>query len=140
MTNSRQIVRLVIADEQQIVREALRALVGSARDLDVVGEAQNGDDAVRLAARLLPDVVLIDVEMPGTDGVEATRRIRAAGTATAVVVLAANGDDVRIQDALHAGAIGFLLKDAPKPRLLSAIRRAALGGPTSVLSSRRGLA
>jgi DNA-binding NarL/FixJ family response regulator len=97
------------------------------RGLDVVGEAADGAEAVTLAVELAPDVVLMDVRMPGTDGIEATRRIVEAGIPCRVVVLTTFDLDRHVYDALRAGAAGFLLKDASADQLVSAIERAAAG-------------
>ncbi|MEW2542915.1 response regulator transcription factor, partial [Micromonospora chalcea] len=96
-------------------------------DLDVVGEADNGRDAIALAARLRPDVVVMDLRMPGVDGITATSRILADRPATRIMVLTTFGDDDHLYPALTAGACGFLLKDAPPADLLDGIRRAAAG-------------
>jgi DNA-binding NarL/FixJ family response regulator len=101
-----------------------------ADEVEVVGDAAGGEEAVRLAAALRPDVVLMDLQMPGLDGIEATRRIRAANPNAAVLILTTFGDDERVRDALQAGAIGYLLKDVLKDELLRAIRAAARGMPT----------
>ena len=96
-------------------------------DIEVVGEADNGREAIPLAARLLPDVVVMDLRMPGVDGITATSRILADRPATRVLVLTTFGDDDHLYPALTAGACGFLLKDAPPADLLDGIRRAAVG-------------
>lgn len=126
-----RVIRIVIADDHQIVREGLRAVATTGQDtISVVGEAANGAEAVRLSAQLQPDVVLMDLQMPEVDGVEATRRIRAAEKPPAVLVLTTFAEDARIREALQAGAIGFLLKDVAKEDLLRAIFAAARGTPT----------
>lgn len=130
MTAARTI-RLVIADDHQVVREGLRAVVSGGRDpIAVVGEASTGAEAIRLAEQLRPDVVLMDLQMPEVDGVEATRKIRAAEKAPAVLILTTFADDARIREAIQAGAIGYLLKDVAKEELLRAILAAAHGTPT----------
>ena len=128
-------IRVLLADDHQVVREGMRMILGesastSGAAIEIVGEASTGDDAVREAARLRPDVVLMDLQMPGVDGIEATRRIRAAGTAAGVLILTTFDDDVRIREAIQAGAIGYLLKDVLKEELVRAIRAAARGVPT----------
>lgn len=118
--------RVLLADDQAMVRSGLRMIL-ELRGLEVVGEAADGAEAVTLAAELAPDVVLMDVRMPGTDGIEATRRIVAGGLPCRVVVLTTFDLDRHVYDALRAGAAGFLLKDASADQLVSAIERAAAG-------------
>jgi DNA-binding NarL/FixJ family response regulator len=120
-------IRVLIADDHAVVRAGLEQLLGTAPDIEVVGTAPDGAEAVALAGRTVPDIVLMDLSMPVMDGVEATRRITAAGGAQ-VVVLTSFSDHQRILDALGAGASGYVLKDAGPDDLLSAIRVAAGGG------------
>ena len=122
-------IRVLIADDQDLVRLGLRTLVESEDGLAVVGEAADGLDAVALAARFRPDVVLMDVRMPGIDGIEATRRIVADPdlAATRVVVLTTFELDEYVFDALRYGASGFLIKDTKPAELLRAIRLVAAG-------------
>jgi DNA-binding NarL/FixJ family response regulator len=122
------VIRVLLADDQQMIRAGLRMLCEAQPDVEVVGEAGNGRDAVVLAERLAPDVVVMDLRMPGVDGITATGRILAARPATRVLVLTTFGDDEHLYPALTAGACGFLLKDAPPAELLDGIRRAAAGG------------
>ncbi|MFE1591978.1 response regulator [Nocardia sp. NPDC058705] len=122
-------VRVLIVDDQQLVRAGVRMLCETAPDLDVVGEATGGADAVRLAARTSPDVVLMDLRMPGTDGIAATRQILAMRPVTRILALTTFDDDEHLYPALHAGMCGFLVKDAHPTQLLDAIRRAADGDP-----------
>jgi DNA-binding NarL/FixJ family response regulator len=121
------VIRLLIVDDQQLVRAGLRMLCASAPDLRVVGEAGNGQEAVRRARAAVPDVVLMDLRMPGMDGTEATRRILAERPATRVVVLTTFDDDEHLYPALAAGVSGFLAKDSTPVELLAAIRRAESG-------------
>jgi DNA-binding NarL/FixJ family response regulator len=121
------VIRVLLVDDQQLIRAGLRMLCDAEPDLEVVGEAGDGRDAVTLAARLTPDVVVMDLRMPGVDGISATSRILAARPATRVLVLTTFGDDDHLYPALTAGACGFLLKDAPPAELLDGIRRAAAG-------------
>ncbi|MEV7807334.1 response regulator transcription factor [Microbispora sp. NPDC088329] len=118
-------IRVVIADDQPLLRHSLAAVVNAGHDLTVAGEAGTGDEAVRLSAELRPDVVLMDIRMPGTDGITATRRIMAdAGIGSVkVIALTMFGLDEYVRAALHAGASGFLLKDCHPRELLDAIRR-----------------
>ena len=122
-------IRVLVADDQTLVRAGFRVLVDSAPDLEVVGEAGDGIEAVELARRELPDVVLMDIRMPRLDGLEATRRIAALDRAEAVRVLVLTTFDLDeyVYEALRAGASGFLLKDTPPADLLAAIRVVAAG-------------
>ncbi len=120
-------IRVLLVDDQALIRAGLRMLCASAPDLEVVGEADNGRDAVRLAEQTVPDVVVMDLRMPGVDGITATGRILAHRPATRVLVLTTFGDDDHLYPALAAGACGFLLKDAEPGELLDGIRRAAAG-------------
>ena len=121
--------KVLVVDDQALIRAGLRALVDSTDDLRTVGEAGDGEEAVRLAVLHRPDVVLMDIRMPGVDGLEATRRIMAdpALAATRVVVLTTYETDETVFEALRAGASGFLLKDVGATDLLNAIRLAADG-------------
>ncbi|MFI6864459.1 response regulator [Streptomyces sp. NPDC050421] len=120
-------IRVVLADDQPLVRTALRMVMAETTDIDVVGEAGTGDEAVRLTAELAPDVVMMDIRMPGLNGIEATARI-AAGPATAhVVVLTTFDDDDYVYGALRAGAAGFLVKDMALDDILAAVRVVAGG-------------
>ncbi|WP_062206551.1 response regulator transcription factor [Streptomyces sp. NBRC 109706] len=121
-------IHTLLVDDQQLVRAGLRMLCESTEDITVVGEAANGADAVRLAAEATPDVVLMDLRMPGLDGAGATRRILAERPATRVVVLTTFDDDDHLYPALDAGVCGFLAKDAAPNELLDAVRQAAAGG------------
>lgn len=122
-------VRVVIADDQALVRGSFTVLLGTTPDLEVVGEAADGAEAVRLASQLRPDVVLMDVQMPGTNGIQATTRISAdpALVATKVLILTTYDLDEYVYAALRAGASGFMLKDAPPADLMTAIRVVAAG-------------
>jgi DNA-binding NarL/FixJ family response regulator len=121
------VIRTLLADDQQLVRAGLRMLCDTTGDIEVVGEAASGAEACRLVERLAPDVVLMDLHMPGMDGITATARILAANPATRVLVLTTFDDDEHLYPALSAGAQGFLGKDAPPEQLLDAIRRTAAG-------------
>jgi DNA-binding NarL/FixJ family response regulator len=120
-------IRILLADDQALFRESLRAYLSLQAGLSVVGEAANGEEALRLAATLRPDVVLMDVRMPLMDGVEATRRLHAAQPGCRVIVLTTFDDDEYVFDALRGGAVGYLLKDAPGSKLVEAIQAAARG-------------
>ncbi|WP_194827302.1 response regulator transcription factor [Nocardia sp. XZ_19_231] len=120
-------IRVVIADDQAMVREGLGVVLDAQPDLDVVGQAADGQVAVALAAQVSPDVVLMDIRMPVLDGLEATQRICAAHPASRVIVLTTYDLDEYVYRALRAGASGFLLKDAPASSLVDAVRTVAAG-------------
>jgi DNA-binding NarL/FixJ family response regulator len=121
------VIRVLLVDDQHLVRAGLAMLCGTAEDVEVVGEAENGHRATELVARLRPDVVLMDLRMPGVDGTTATARITAAHPRTRVLVLTTFDDDEHLYPALAAGAHGFLAKDTPPGDLLAAVRRTAAG-------------
>jgi DNA-binding NarL/FixJ family response regulator len=121
------VIRLMIADDHAVVRTGLEQLTSALEDVELVGVATNGTDAIALCAERAPDVVLMDLEMPVLDGIEATSRIKAAQPNVAVVVLTSFSDRPRILRALEAGAAGYLLKDAEPDELARAIRAAARG-------------
>jgi DNA-binding NarL/FixJ family response regulator len=118
---------VLIADDQALVRVGLRKILESERETTVVGEAGDGEDAVAETRRLRPDVVLMDIRMPVLDGIEATRRIVRAQPDTRVLMLTTFGLDGYVYDALHAGASGFMLKDAPPEEIAAAVRIVASG-------------
>jgi DNA-binding NarL/FixJ family response regulator len=118
---------VVLADDQVLVRTGFRMILAEADDIEVVGEAGDGDSVVKVARSTCPDVVLMDVRMPGTDGIAATRRIRAAGTTPRVLILTTFDLDEYVYAGLRAGANGFLLKDALAADLLAAVRAVASG-------------
>jgi DNA-binding NarL/FixJ family response regulator len=120
-------LRIVVADDQRAVREALATVLDAEPGFEVVGLAADGDEAVELARRLSPDVVLMDLRMPNVDGVAATRRLAAELPAVKVVVLTTFADDASILGALEAGALGFLTKDAGREQIALAVRSAAAG-------------
>jgi DNA-binding NarL/FixJ family response regulator len=121
------VIRVAVADDQALVRSGFVVLLRSAPDLEVIGEAANGREAVDLVAREHPDVVLMDIRMPEMDGLEATRAIVAGGTATRVLILTTFDHDEYVYGALRAGASGFLLKDTLPDDLLAAVRVVAEG-------------
>lgn len=120
-------IRLLVVDDHPVVRAGMVAVLGEEPDLEVVGEASNGAEALALVPRLTPDVVLMDLRMPVMDGAEATRRLAGTPDAPQVLVLTTYDTDADIVRAVEAGARGYLLKDAPTPVLTDAIRRAARG-------------
>jgi DNA-binding NarL/FixJ family response regulator len=127
-------IRVLIADDQALVRSGFRLIIDARDDLEVVGEAEDGTQAVRLAAELDPDVILLDIRMPNLDGIEATRAIVASGSRARVLVLTTFDLDEYVYGAIRAGASGFLLKDVRPADLIDAIRLVAGGnallGPT----------
>jgi len=125
-TNSTTI-RVVIADDHPLFRDGVRALLSTEPDLELVGEATTGDEAVARVGELRPDVVLMDVQMPGLGGIDATRRIAAAGPEVAVLVMTMFEDDHLVFAAMRAGARGYLLKGARQAAVLRAIRSVANG-------------
>ena len=127
-------IRVLIADDQALVRSGFRLIIDARDDLVVVAEAEDGAEAVRLAAEHDPDVILLDIRMPNLDGIEATRAIVASGSSARVLVLTTFDLDEYVYGAIRAGASGFLLKDVRPPDLIDAIRLVARGnallGPT----------
>jgi DNA-binding NarL/FixJ family response regulator len=120
------VIRVVVVDDQELMRAGFRMVLGAQEDIDLIGEAGDGADAIRLAEQLQPDVVLMDIRMPVLDGVEATKRIVEAGTSRVLVMTTFDLDEY-VYSALQAGASGFLLKDTPPAHLVSALRAVASG-------------
>jgi DNA-binding NarL/FixJ family response regulator len=120
-------IRIIIVDDHGVVRQGLRMYLSSDREIEIVGEARNGAEAVQLARQLQPDVVLMDLLMPVMDGITATRIIRQDMSDTEVVALTSVLEDAAVVDAMRAGAIGYLLKDTEARELIRAIKAAALG-------------
>jgi DNA-binding NarL/FixJ family response regulator len=120
-------LRVLAADDQRVVREGLAMLLGLLPDVEVVGTAADGEEALALAEELEPDVILMDLRMPRVDGVEATRRLHASHPAIKVVVLTTYADDRSVFDALRAGALGYLTKDAGAEEIQQALRQVTSG-------------
>lgn len=120
-------ISVLLVDDQALFREGLRTLLSVHKDIEVVGEARNGEEAIQLIDKLTPAVALMDIQMPVLDGVAATRRLKAAHPECRVIVLTTFDDDEKVFDGLRAGAVGYLLKDAPSEKLVEAIRAAARG-------------
>ncbi|WP_167150044.1 response regulator transcription factor [Actinomyces sp. ZJ308] len=120
-------VRLLVVDDHPVVRSGIVGMLSGEQDLQVIGQAADGAEAIALTAELAPDVVLMDLRMPGLDGVEATRRISARPAAPRVVVLTTYDTDGDILRAVEAGAIGYLLKDSPREDIIAAVLSAAVG-------------
>jgi DNA-binding NarL/FixJ family response regulator len=121
------IIRVLIADDHGVVREGLRAVLGSEPDMEVVGEAATGKEVVEQAAELEPDLILMDIQMPDVNGIEATRRILEANPDVGVVVLTMFEDDDSVFSAMRAGARGYVLKGAPPSEILKVVRAVAAG-------------
>jgi DNA-binding NarL/FixJ family response regulator len=120
-------ITVLLADDQELVRSGFRLILDLAEDIEVIGEASDGRQAVSVAKQLRPDVILMDVRMPELDGIEATRQLRHAGIDARVLVLTTFDLDEYVYAAVRAGASGFLLKDAPRDQLITGIRTVARG-------------
>ncbi len=123
-------ITVLLVDDHEVVRRGVGAYLETLPDIEVVGEATSGDEAVEMVKELIPDVVLMDLIMPGMDGVESTRRVKAVSPRTQVVVLTSYHEDVHIFPALKAGAISYILKDMKMEKLVEAIHRAVQGEVT----------
>jgi NarL family two-component system response regulator LiaR len=123
-------ISVLLVDDHQVVRQGVRAFLDALNDIKVVAEAESGEEAVRLSAEHVPDVILMDLLMPGLDGVEATRKVKDVSPRTQVVVLTSYHQDEHIFPALQAGAISYILKDVEMVDLAEAIRQAAQGQAT----------
>jgi DNA-binding NarL/FixJ family response regulator len=137
------VIRIILADDHLVVRAGLKALLSAVRDIDVVGEASNGRDAVSLVERLAPDVAVLDLDMPQMDGMEATKALVARGSATRVLILTMHTEDDYLVDLLEAGAAGYLVKNAADRELADAVRAVAAGEvyvqPTAALTLARAV-
>ena len=122
-------IRLLLVDDDPLVRAGLSLMLGGAEDIEIVGEAADGDEVEALVDRTSPDVVLMDIRMPAVDGLTATARLRGRAEAPQVVVLTTFHADEQVLRALRAGAAGFVLKDTPPAEILDAVRRVAAGDP-----------
>jgi two-component system, NarL family, response regulator LiaR len=129
-------IRVCLADDHAVVRQGLRAFLGSQPDIEVVGEAGTGGEAVALARALHPDVVLLDLMMPGMDGFEATRRIREHSPGTRVVALTSFSSQGHVLRARQAGVLSYLVKDADAPEIAAAVRKAARDEPVVMPTAR----
>ncbi len=122
-----EIIRLLIADDHDLFREGLRALISTTEDIELVGEAATGEEAISIAEQLQPDVVLMDINMPGVDGIHATRQILRANPTTGVIMVTMLKDDASVFSAMRAGARGYVLKGSKYKELLQTIRAVANG-------------
>jgi DNA-binding NarL/FixJ family response regulator len=125
MTND--LIRVILADDHVVVRAGLRAVLGAAKDIEIIGEARNGREAVTMAERFQPDVVVMDLDMPDTDGVTATKEIVSKGLAARVLVLTMHAEEDYLVPLLEAGAAGYLVKSAADRELVDAVRAVAHG-------------
>ncbi|HJS20154.1 MAG TPA: response regulator transcription factor, partial [Anaerolineales bacterium] len=130
MTDQPRIIRVLIVDDHVIVRRGIKALLAETDDIEVIGEADNGQEAIRLAHELEPDVILMDLLMPKMDGIEATRQVTAQQPQLRVLVLTSFVGDEKIFPAIKAGALGYLLKDSEPSELIRAIYRVHRGEPS----------
>jgi len=121
------VIKILIVDDQSLFREALKTLLNASADFEIVGDASNGEEALRMVLQHSPDIVLMDLRMPIMDGVEATKRILQIGKSTKVIVLTTFDDDENVFEALRAGAVGYLLKDVSSEKLYEAIKAANQG-------------
>ena len=137
---SGDLIRVMLVDDHAVVRAGLKAVLGTAKDIDVVGEARNGKEAVALAERLRPDVVVMDLSMDEMDGTTATRNMAAAGIPAKVLILTMHTEDEHLVPALEAGASGYLVKSAADRDLVSAVRTVANGDPYLQAGAARALA
>jgi DNA-binding NarL/FixJ family response regulator len=120
-------MKVIICDDQAIIRDGLEMLLKLEKDIEVIGQAQDGAEAVALVERTRPDLVLMDLKMPGLNGIEATRQIRTAYPQVKVLVLTTYDDDEWVFDAIRAGASGYLLKDTPREEVIKAVRGTVAG-------------
>ena len=125
-------IRLLIADDHKIVRQGIRALLGMAKDIDVVGEARDGAETVTMANQLQPDIILMDIQMPLLDGIAATRKLTDTGSTCRVLMLSMRTDENSVRQAAEVGAWGYYLKNSDRDELIGAIR--AVHGGTRVAS------
>ena len=127
--NSDTTIRILLVDDHAIVREGLRALLDDVDGMSIVGEASNGDEAVEMAARLVPHLVLMDLKMPGMPAPDAIRTIRARNPTVQILMLTSYAEDTQVQKVISAGALGYVLKDVAKAELLKAMTTVARGEP-----------
>jgi DNA-binding NarL/FixJ family response regulator len=120
--------KVLLVDDHELVRQGIAAMLSAAGDVQIVGNARSGREALEVARRELPDIVLMDVKMPDMDGLEATRKIKEERPRTAVIMLTMHDNPTYLRDAVRAGAAGYLLKDVSKDELIDAIRQVATGG------------
>src|ERR1051325_4348139 len=122
-----QKIRVVLADDHTVVRQGFRSLLEQDKSIDVIGEAENGRDAVLMVKKLLPDIVVLDISMPMLNGVQATRQIRKFNTKTKILILSMHKDEEYVREVFQAGALGYILKQTTGPDLISAIKEVNRG-------------
>jgi DNA-binding NarL/FixJ family response regulator len=137
---SNKVTTIVVAEDHALVREGTRQILAGENDLSVVGEASRGDEAVQIVVQLRPDVVLMDMRMPGINGIDATRQILAQAPDTKVVIVSAHEDEDYVREAIAAGALGYILKTAPARELVEGVRAVAAGAVVLSPSLSRRLA
>ncbi|HEX9013521.1 MAG TPA: response regulator transcription factor [Anaerolineaceae bacterium] len=120
-------IRVILADDHPVMRTGIRSLLGSKRDIQIIGEASNGEEAIDLVDKLNPDVLVLDIEMPLMDGIEATRKLRKSGNHTFILILSSYAEKDYIRLVLEQGVSGYLVKDEAPGRIVEAVRRVARG-------------
>lgn len=120
-------IRVILADDHPVMRTGIRSLLGSKRDIQIIGEASNGEEAIELVDKLNPDVLVLDIEMPQMDGIEATRKLRKSGSHTFILILSSYAEKDYIRLVLEQGVSGYLVKDEAPGRIVEAVRRVARG-------------
>src|SRR3982751_6019321 len=140
VTSRPDVIRVILADDHLVVRAGLKALLGTSKDIEVVGEATNGREAVALVERLQPHIAVLDLDMPQMDGLAATRELVARGSATRVLILTMHTEDEYLVTLLEAGAAGYLVKNAADRELADAVRAVASGDSYVQASAARALA
>ncbi len=139
-------IRVLIVDDHQLVRQGLMALLIKARDIEIVGEARDGQEAIELAQQKHPDVILMDIEMPRLNGIRATAQLTALGHPARVLILSMRDDEKDVRDAIQSGALGYLVKNSSREELIEAIRCVNQGNPifspsvASFVMEKRGMA
>ncbi len=122
-------IRVLIVDDHQLVRQGLAALLMKAKDIEIIGEARDGQEAIEQAQQLRPDVILMDIEMPRLNGLRATAQLTALGNPARVLVLSMRDDEKDVRAAVESGAIGYLVKNSSREELIEAIRAVSIGNP-----------
>lgn len=120
-------IRVLIVDDHQLMRQGVMALLLKAKDIRIVGEARDGQEAVEMAARMQPDVILMDIEMPRLNGLRATEQLKRDGTSARIIILSMRSDATDVREAMHSGAQGYLIKNSSREDLIAAIRDVSQG-------------
>lgn len=121
-------IRVLVVDDHQLMRQGVCALLMKAQEVKIVGEARDGEEAIALAQRLVPDIILMDIEMPRMDGLEASRRLLASGTSPKILFLSMRTDEADVREAARIGACGYLIKNSNREELIAAVRNVHQGG------------